>query len=325
MQTKTSTIIIIVGFLMIVTGLAQPSLFPLSTLSSCTLTITPNITSPAAGQIVTFTEQASGCTWSNLPLTFSISATDGWSPTNQQVQTTSATFSHAFSASGTYTVTGTVSNSAGNQNAATMITASVAMTTTTQTTTTSTTSGPSITGMTVTPTSGVAPLTVYFSATVTGGQTPYTWAWTMGDGSTNTTANGGQHTYSSPCTSCILSLTVTDALGRTATFSYPTPLSITAATTTTTQTVTVTSGISTTTTTVTTSTSCSSVAAKALVVITVQTTTTQASTTTTSTTTTTTTVGTCSGSGGGSFQISALTPLGALFIGIGIVVRRRKG
>ncbi len=44
------------------------------------------------------------------------------------------------------------------------------------------------------PTTGVAPLTVYFSSTVSGGLGPYTYAWTFGDGGSSSQANPS-HAY----------------------------------------------------------------------------------------------------------------------------------
>jgi PKD repeat protein len=65
---------------------------------------------------------------------------------------------------------------------------------------------------TANPTTGAAPLTVAFSATVSYGLEPFTYRWTFGDGST---ASGPSvvHTYRSPGTYTI-QLVVTDARDR---------------------------------------------------------------------------------------------------------------
>lgn len=57
--------------------------------------------------------------------------------------------------------------------------------------------------------------TVTFSSSISGGQTPYSISWAFGDGGTATTANA-THAYSSAKT-YTATLTVTDALGQTAT------------------------------------------------------------------------------------------------------------
>ncbi len=63
-------------------------------------------------------------------------------------------------------------------------------------------------------TSGSSPLTVSFSATLSGGGTKdaYTYAWNFGDGSTSTTASP-QHVFSTPKTYTV-SLTVTDTTAK---------------------------------------------------------------------------------------------------------------
>lgn len=74
---------------------------------------------------------------------------------------------------------------------------------------------PAIT-LTATPASGVAPLTVAFSATITTGATITSYAWDFGDGSTSTTSSSASHTYSSDGT-YTARLTVTDSTGQTGT------------------------------------------------------------------------------------------------------------
>lgn len=63
--------------------------------------------------------------------------------------------------------------------------------------------------------SGVAPLTISFSATITGGVRPDSYAWDFGDGGTST-EESPTHRYDRAGT-YIVTVTTTDALGRTAT------------------------------------------------------------------------------------------------------------
>ena len=77
----------------------------------------------------------------------------------------------------------------------------------------------SYTGMNVTataaPTTGAAPLATVLTASVTGGQTPYTYAWAFGDGQTGS-GNVTSHTYTAAGT-YTATCTVTDNTGATAT------------------------------------------------------------------------------------------------------------
>ncbi len=66
-----------------------------------------------------------------------------------------------------------------------------------------------------TPTSGVAPLAVTFSATGSGGTSPYTYAWNFGDGTTSTSQNPS-HTYTTTGTYNAV-VTLTDANSQVAT------------------------------------------------------------------------------------------------------------
>jgi len=63
--------------------------------------------------------------------------------------------------------------------------------------------------------SGVAPLTISFSATITGGVRPDSYAWDFGDGRTST-EESPSHRYDTTGT-YIVTVTTTDALGRTTT------------------------------------------------------------------------------------------------------------
>jgi len=68
---------------------------------------------------------------------------------------------------------------------------------------------------TATPNAGQAPLAVHFYSTVTGGDTPYTYLWAFGDGSSSTSANP-THTYAAGGT-YVAHLSVADADDDTAT------------------------------------------------------------------------------------------------------------
>ncbi|TMC83224.1 MAG: PKD domain-containing protein, partial [Chloroflexi bacterium] len=82
------------------------------------------------------------------------------------------------------------------------------------------------------PTSGVAPLTVGFTGSASGGTAPYTYSWNFGDGSTVSGQNPS-HAYSSGGT-FTAKLTVTDGASHTATANAPAvtvttvPLTVTA-------------------------------------------------------------------------------------------------
>jgi PKD repeat protein len=65
------------------------------------------------------------------------------------------------------------------------------------------------------PTTGTAPLTVYFYANATGGMEPYTWAWDFGDGGSASSQNP-IYSYSAPGT-YTATVTVTDDNGSSAT------------------------------------------------------------------------------------------------------------
>ncbi len=62
------------------------------------------------------------------------------------------------------------------------------------------------------PTSGTAPLGVQFTASVSGGRTPYSYSWNFGDGYTDSSSNPS-HTYGNAGTYTVI-LTVTDANGQ---------------------------------------------------------------------------------------------------------------
>jgi PKD repeat protein len=75
-----------------------------------------------------------------------------------------------------------------------------------------------------TPTSGVAPVIVSFTPTVSGGVTPYTYSWSFGDGGTSTLSSP-PHTYSTSGT-FTATLTVTDSSSLPKTKSATTTISV---------------------------------------------------------------------------------------------------
>ncbi|HZY92456.1 MAG TPA: PKD domain-containing protein [Thermoplasmata archaeon] len=108
--------------------------------------------------------------------------------------------SHVFASSGTYAVVLTATDAAGDcllynstVNVAATVNGSVSLT----------------------PTVGVAPLSVTFAATPVGGAAPYTFAWTFGDGSTGSGA-AVSHTYTATGTYGVI-LNITDGYGYQAT------------------------------------------------------------------------------------------------------------
>lgn len=70
------------------------------------------------------------------------------------------------------------------------------------------------------PEEGNAPLTVSFHANVTGGEAPYSYFWSFGDGTNSTSGPGVDHLYSSPGFFGV-TLTVTCLGGRLRTVARP--------------------------------------------------------------------------------------------------------
>jgi PKD repeat protein len=66
------------------------------------------------------------------------------------------------------------------------------------------------------PSSGIVPLTVSFNGSVVGGNEPFTYEWSFGDGSASTDAQNPSHEYTTPGTFSAV-FKVTDADGQTAT------------------------------------------------------------------------------------------------------------
>src|SRR5437660_330700 len=163
------------------------------------LTLAVTISGPTTGTVgtaVTFTATGSGGT---TPYTFAWTATGG-SPASG----TGASFSTTYNVKGTYTVSVTITDS----NARTA-TASASIVISPLALTTDFTFSPT----TVTPGS---PTT--FTATATGGTSPYTFAWNFGDGTTGT-GSPVSHTYatSGPFT---VTLTTTDSNAKTITATH---------------------------------------------------------------------------------------------------------
>jgi PKD repeat protein len=86
--------------------------------------------------------------------------------------------------------------------------------------------------LTATPASGTAPLSVTFTANVSSGTSPYTYAWEFGDGQTASGSSSQVHSYRNPGnTPYSAKVTVTDSKGKTASdsksisVSAPPPLS----------------------------------------------------------------------------------------------------
>src|SRR5207249_3426280 len=160
-----------------------------ATIAISPLTLSVTIAGPTTGGLnapLTFTAAGSGGT---TPYTFAWTATGG-TPSSG----TGASFSTTYSTKGSQLISVTATDAAGATatNSATVAISPLALTTD------------------FTFPSSITPGTAAtFTATTSGGTTPYTYAWTFGDGATGT-GNPASHTYSTtgPFT---VTLTVTDA------------------------------------------------------------------------------------------------------------------
>ncbi len=144
--------------------------------------------SPSSGNVplaVTFSASASG---GISPYTYSWTFGDGASGSG-------ATVTHTYTSPNAYTAQVTAADS-GSMIATATLTVTV-------------TAPPLQLSISANPTSGVAPLDVTFTSTVTGGFGSYTYAWTFGDGGTSTVANP-THVYTA-AGSFTSTLVVTDS------------------------------------------------------------------------------------------------------------------
>jgi PKD repeat protein len=155
-----------------------------------------NKASGAAPLTVAFTGSASGGT---SPYTYSWEFGDGSTGTG-------ASTSHTYDTAGTYSAVLTVADSAGQTKKAAAISISV---------TTGGGGNPLTASSSADRTSGVAPLTVQFTGTASGGSSPYSFSWNFGDGSTGT-GSPSSHTYNTDGVYDVI-LTVTDSKSATKT------------------------------------------------------------------------------------------------------------
>jgi PKD repeat protein len=154
--------------------------------SAVTADFTSTPSGPTAGQTVTFTSTVSGGT---TPYTYSWNFGDGGT-------SNVANPTHAYSTAGTFTVTLTVTDSSTPAQTATP----------SHTVTVSTGLAADFTSSPAHPVIGG---TVTFTSTVTGGKTPFVYAWTFGDGGTSSVANP-THAYATSG-SFSVTLVVTDS------------------------------------------------------------------------------------------------------------------
>jgi PKD repeat protein len=127
---------------------------------------------PAVGDAPLPTKLAGSATGGKAPLAYSWDFGDGTTGTQQSP-------SHTYSVAGTYTATETISDSSGQvAHATAAITVYPGLTV----------------SVSVTPTSGAAPLGVSFAVTVSGGLPPYTLDWDYGDGVAGSGVSA-THTY----------------------------------------------------------------------------------------------------------------------------------
>lgn len=166
------------------------NIVPATTIPQASASATP--TSGAAPLTVALTGSNSGGT---APFSYSWDFGDG------SAAATTRDANHTYTLSGSYSATFTVTDANSNH-----ASASVAISVTTTT--------PLSVAVSASPTSGTAPVAVGLSATATGGVGPYSYAWTLGDGTVATGASVA-HLYSAPGLYGPV-LTVTDSSGASA-------------------------------------------------------------------------------------------------------------
>ena len=171
---------------------SQQSLTVVSSPPALSASLSYSPTSPQAGQTITFTGSASG---GASPYTYSWNFGDGSTGTG-------ASSTHTYSSAGTFTVILTVKDSSSPQQTAT---SQQALTVTSP-------RPPLTTSFSYTPSSPEATQQTTFTASASGGTTPYSFNWSFGDGGTGT-GSSPSHTYQTTG-SYPVALTVTDSNGQ---------------------------------------------------------------------------------------------------------------
>ena len=159
---------------------------------SLTASFTKSLSNPIVGQTVSFTGSASGGT---SPYSYAWNFGDSAAGSGSSA-------SHVYQAAGAYTVVLTVTDAKGlvaNANSTVTVTS------------------PLSASFTYSPSNPAALSNVQFTASATGGTSPYSYTWDFGDGTTNSGASVG-HSYLLPGTYTV-TLTVVDANGLTTTAS----------------------------------------------------------------------------------------------------------
>src|SRR5207249_1297472 len=170
------------------TTTSQQSITISSAPPALTASFTYSPSSPQAGQLVTFTASSSGGT---APYAYTWSFGDGSSGTG-------ASATHTYNAAGTFNVVLTVNDSGSPQ-----------QTTSSQQSITVSSPPPALAAsFTYSPSSPQTGQSVSFTGSASGGTSPYSYSWNLGDGSTGT-GSSVTHTYSSAGTYTVI-LTVQD-------------------------------------------------------------------------------------------------------------------